>query len=168
MRVLAAIGLLLVATPAFADDCPPGSAQRSEDGYTFCEPSVCQSDDQCKPDEVCRHVALCMKVGSLDVDAALLGKAPAKRLVVTKACGPDKSCPHDTTCSDLGRCLTKATAERMAILETKTPDAKPAEAPKKACGCVVVGVPANGLAAIAVGLTILGARARRARSRRAR
>lgn len=168
MRALLAIGLLLVATPALADDCPPGSTQRSEDGYTFCEPSVCQSDDQCKPDEVCRHVPLCMKVGSLEVDAALLGKAPAKRLVVTKACGPDKACPQDTTCSDLGRCLTKATAERMALLDTAPrADAKP-EAPKKACGCGVVGVPSKGLGAIAVALTILGARARRARSRRAR
>jgi len=165
---------LLSATAAFAADCPPGSVSRSQDGYSFCEPTVCQNDGQCNPEEVCRPVALCMQVGTLDVDAATLGGAAAKRLVVTQQCAPDKSCPQTTTCSDMGRCLSKGTAEKLGIL-TKT-DAKtapaPADAAKKACGCGVVGTDhaSGGFLAVLAGVVVAttrAARGRRARSRRA-
>ena len=172
--VLPILAFSLSTTAAFAADCPPGSVSRSQDGYAFCEPTVCQNDGQCNPDEVCRPVALCMQVGTLDVDAATLGTA-AKRLVVTQQCAPDKSCPQTTTCSDMGRCLSKGTAERLGLLsrnDTKSAPA-PADAAKKSCGCGVVGAShaSGGFFALLAGVvvaTIRAARGRRARSRQAR
>lgn len=172
--VLPVLALSLSTATAFAADCPPGSLSRSQDGYSFCEPTVCQNDGQCNPEEVCRPVALCMQIGTLDVDAATLGGAAAKRLVVTQPCAPDKSCPQTTTCSDMGRCLSKATAEKLGILTRNDARAlPPGEPAKKSCGCGVVGADrASGgfLAVLAgvVGATIRAARGRRAPSRRAR
>ena len=162
---------LVSTTIAVADDCPPGSLARAQDGYSFCEPTVCQTDVQCNPEEVCRRVALCMQVGSLGVDAATLGGAAAKRLVVTQACAPDKSCPQTTTCTDMGRCLSKANAEKLGILTAKTAPAP--ETAKKSCGCGVVGTAhtSGGVLAALAGVlvaTTRAARGRRARSRRAR
>lgn len=66
---LVALAALLSTTAARASDCPPGSVEKTEDGFTWCEPTVCANDGQCKPNEVCRSVGLCMEVGTL-ADAA--------------------------------------------------------------------------------------------------
>jgi MYXO-CTERM domain-containing protein len=158
---------LAITAPVFALDCPPGSIAKSEGGFDWCEPSVCQNDGQCSPSEVCRPVALCMQVGSLQQDAATLGQA-GKRLVVTQRCAPDKKCPDTTTCSEMGRCLGKATAEKMGLLNSApapSSSAPTGDASKKSsCGCDVPGTTNGSLAfasVIGVGLVITVRRRRR-------
>src|SRR5688572_33464475 len=117
MRAMRTIALPLAALvvafalPARADDCPPGSKSRSENGFDWCEPTVCKDDGNCGANEVCRPIAFCMQVGSLAQDAATMGEA-GQRLVVTQRCAPDKKCPGTTTCSEMGRCLSKTQAEK--------------------------------------------------------
>jgi MYXO-CTERM domain-containing protein len=170
---LLVLAFLTVAAPSpAAGDCPPGSVFRSQDGYTFCEATVCLNDGQCTTDEVCRPVPLCLQVGTLTPDAATLGDA-GKRLVATQQCAPDQSCPQSTVCSALSRCVRKAVAERMGLLAAANPagsaptgtnDAPPA---KKSCGCRVVGTPPPGRTwegAFALGIAALAVlRRRRAR-----
>jgi hypothetical protein len=133
----------LSAANARASDCPPGSVFKSQDGYSWCEPTVCENDGQCNPNEVCRPVPLCMQVGTLTADAATLGDA-GKRLVVTQRCAPDKTCPQTTVCSDMSRCVSKNAADKMGLLTASS--ATPASgtdagagAAKKSCGCRAVG-----------------------------
>lgn len=139
-----AIATVLFAAPNAAradDDCPPGSTHRSVDGYTFCEATVCESDGNCGTGEVCRPVALCLQIGTLDRDGAALSGGLDKRLVVTQRCGPDKSCPQNTVCSDKKRCLARAAAEKMGILSAAPSAAPgaPGEPGKRACGCTTPG-----------------------------
>lgn len=160
---------LAIALPArAADDCPPGSVHKSENAFEWCEPTVCQSDSQCGgPNEVCRPVAFCMQVGTLTQDAASMGEA-GQRLVVTQRCAPDKKCPGTTTCSEMGRCLSKTAAEKMGLLTASaaSSSATPAggDAKKSSCGCDVPGRATGSLAfgfAIALGLAITARRTRR-------
>jgi hypothetical protein len=163
---------IATALPAHAEDCPPGSIHRSQDGYGFCEPTVCLNDGQCNPNEVCRPVPLCMQVGKLTSDAATLGDASA-RLVVTQRCAPDKSCPQTTVCSDLSRCVSKAAAEKMGLLTTTAASASAAPASaageKKSCGCRAVGArtesttAASALLGVALAAVALGRRRSRTR-----
>ena len=172
---LAALALTLSTSTARAeDDCPPGSVHKTEDGFTWCEPTVCANDGQCKPNEVCRSIGLCMQVGSV-TDAAT--EDAGKRLVVTQRCvagalaGDPSYCPQKQTCSELNRCVTKAAAEKMGILDR--PSAPPAagangEAKKSSCGCDVVGARTGSTGAIAFGLalSLLAVRTRSRGSRR--
>ncbi len=173
MRILAlplAAILVAVAIPARADDCPPGSKNRSENGFEWCEPTVCETDSQCGANEVCRPIAFCMQVGSLAPDAATMGDA-GKRLIVTQRCAPDKKCPGTTTCLELGRCLSTSAAEKMGLLNAPSASASAApaggEAKKSSCGCEVPGsTPTGSLAsvlAIALGAAIKIRRTSRAR-----
>ena len=166
--------VLLGASAAHADeDCPPGSVHKTQDSFSWCEPTVCATDGQCSPNEVCRSVGLCMEVGTL-ADAAT-GDG-GKRLVVTQRCAPDKTCPQKQTCSDLGRCLSKSAAEKMGILaatpaaSTSSATAGSADTKKSACGCEVVGISSSTspLAAVAVGLVVTALRRRRLVARRPR
>jgi hypothetical protein len=164
------LSLLLGAANAHANDCPPGSLYRSEDGYSFCEPTVCQNDAQCNPEEVCRPIPLCLQVGTLTKDAASLTDA-GKRLVATQQCAPDQTCPQTTVCSALGRCVSKTTAERMGILSSSTaqPSGPGDPPPKKTtCGCRAVGEGGDSWRQALVGCAVLAAAlsARRARAGR--
>ena len=177
VRSLLGVGLFittsLVPSAARADDCPPGSIFRSQDGYSFCEPTVCQSDSQCNPDEVCRPIPLCLQVGTLDPKAAALHDG-GQRLVATQRCGPDKTCTQNTVCSDLGRCVSRDTAEKMGVLSAAssgspaTSDAKTG-AEKKTCGCRAVGTPdlgaGLGLAVSTALVALVAVRRRATRSR---
>lgn len=170
--LLAACMIPLTTSAWAADDCPPGSIYRSQDGYSFCEPTVCENDGQCNPTtEVCRPIALCMQVGTLDKKSATLGDAGSPRLVVTQRCAPDKSCPQTTVCSDKGRCVTKAVAEKMGILAltSAAPVSTTTPAEKKTCGCRAVGEGA-GIGDVAFGAvlsagTLVMALGRRRRTR---
>lgn len=159
------VGSLLVTGQAYAiEDCPPGSVSKTEDGYSWCEPTVCMNDGQCKPNEVCRPVALCMEVGTLSERATTDG---SNKLVVTQRCGPDKACPTTQTCSDLSRCVTKAAAEKMGILAASSATATNApEPPKKSsCGCDAVGAERGAAGFVLIGLLgcLFSARVRAAR-----
>jgi hypothetical protein len=133
---------LLHGTVARAqEDCPPGSVHKAQDGFTWCEPTVCENDSQCTGGEVCRPVALCVQVGTVTKGDT------GQRLVVTQRCAPDKKCPATTVCSDMGRCVPKAVAEKMGL--TNAPAASASAAPsgtaaKKSCGCDVPGAKAPG------------------------
>lgn len=175
---VAAFALLsLVPTSAYAvdNDCPPGSTQKSEDGFTWCQPSVCLNDSQCNPSEVCRPIALCMEVGTLGDAAAPVGTkdASAQRLAVTQRCVSDQTCPQKQTCSKLSRCVAKTTAEKMGILadpaaaSASAASASPSgDAPKKSsCGCRTVGSersssPLAAACALIAGLALVRRRAR--------
>jgi len=168
---LLATALLLSTSAARAeDDCPPGSVHKTQDGFTFCEPTVCTNDGQCNPNEVCRKVGLCMEVGTL-ADAAT--EDAGKRLVVTQRCAPDKTCPQKQTCSDLTRCVSKGDAQKMGILHLEAaPSATAApgsavEPKKSACDCNAVGAslgdPEGIVTGLGLGLVLLAARRRRAR-----
>ena len=168
---LVGLSLTLAAPAAAITDCPPGSIPRSENGFDWCEPTVCQTDGQCSPNEVCRPIALCMQVGAIAQDAATLGEA-GKRLVVTQRCAPDKKCPDTTTCSDMGRCITKTAAEKMGLLNAPAASASAApggEAKKSSCGCDVPGTALGSFGFVASLAAIAGVTARRMRrSRRSR
>jgi len=170
-HLVAAALLLSTSSARAADDCPPGSVHKTEDGFTWCEPTVCTNDGQCNPSEVCRRVGLCMEIGTL-ADAAT--EDAGKRLVVTQRCAPDKTCPQKQTCSDLSRCVSKAAAEKMGILHVESaPSATAApgsatEPKKSACSCDAVGIGTRGGAGFVVsGIGALFLTARRRRHRRA-
>lgn len=157
---------LLLASPAYAlDDCPPGSVQKSQDGFTWCEPTVCSNDGQCNPNEVCRPVGLCMQVGTLSTAP---GGDGGQRLVVTQRCAPDKTCPQKQTCSDLNRCVSKAAAEKMGLLGAASAAPAPggSEPKKSSCGCDVVGAQHEGAILFAVGSLVVFAARRRRRTGR--
>ena len=131
-----------VAPSARAEgDCPPGSLHKAQDGFTWCEPTVCETDAQCGPGEVCRSVALCVQVGRVDPARAALSDG-GERLVATQRCAPDKTCPQTTVCSEMKRCLERSDAEKMGLLAT-APSTSSGEAPatggKKSCGCAAPG-----------------------------
>lgn len=145
-RALASLAVIAtaitVAPSARAEgDCPPGSLHKAQEGFTWCEPTVCETDAQCGAGEVCRSVALCVQVGRVDPSRAALSDG-GERLVATQRCAPDKTCPQTTVCSDMKRCLERSDAEKMGLLATG-PNASAAEAPaagaKKSCGCAVPG-----------------------------
>lgn len=168
------LGSLLVAlaitgtSSARADDCPLGSVEKSESGATWCEPTVCDTDTNCSTGSVCRPVALCVEVGVLDKNAKTDG---GQRLLVRQRCGADKSCPQNTTCSDKGRCLTRAQADKAGLLApsaSASATTASSEPPKKSCGCHVPGTAGGEWAGSALGLlglAVVAAR-RRASSRR--
>lgn len=137
---------------------------KSENGFSWCEPSVCLNDTNCSPSEVCRPVPLCVEVGKLDERNST--KDAAQRLVATQRCAPDETCPSTQTCSKMSRCVTKAQADKMGM--TSAPGASASSAPaagetkKSSCGCRVVGMRDGegsafgslvglGLAALAIG-----------------
>lgn len=168
--LVAALVLSIPVTARAEGDCPPGSVHKSEDGFSWCEPTVCTNDGQCGPSEVCRKVGLCMEVGTL-ADAANVDAG--KRLVVTQRCAPDKTCPQTQTCSDLTRCVARSDAQKMGILHLEAaPSATAApgsavEPKKSACDCNAVGRSQGGTgAALAgIGAVALVLRQRRSRAR---
>jgi hypothetical protein len=168
------LAILGIASSAHAqEECPLGSTQKSEGGQTWCEPTVCDLDDQCPTGSVCRPIPLCVEIGTLEQAPGVKTDA-GQRLLVRQRCGADKSCPQRTTCSEKGRCITRAQAERAGL--TASPSAAadagaagaPVSAPKKSCGCHVPGT--NGGELGGAGLALLGALAittrRRTRTRR--
>jgi hypothetical protein len=151
------------------EQCPLGSTERVETGFTWCEPSVCDADNQCPTGSICRPVPLCVEVGVVDAGKSDAGGA---RLLVRQRCGENKACPQNTTCSEKSRCITMAQADKAGLTTKSGPSAAASaagpgstDAPKKACGCDVPGTHggelAGGLLAV-LGLVTIGAR-RRAR-----
>ena len=174
LSLAVAVGAMLCCSAARADDeCPLGSVQKSESGQTWCEPTICEIDNQCPTGSVCRPVALCLEIGAL---ASSPGSRDAgQKVLVRQRCGANKSCPQNTTCSDKSRCITRAQADKagLAVAPGTTAPAgsggaaAPADAPKKACGCQVVGSSGVDLGACALaflGVIAIAARRRRQRS----
>lgn len=168
---VAALTLSMMPSTARAEgDCPPGSVHKSEDGFSWCEPTVCTNDGQCGPNEVCRKVGLCMEVGTLANAASV---DAGKRLVVTQRCAPDKTCPQTQTCSDLTRCVSRSDAQKMGILHLEAaPSATAApgsavEPKKSACDCNAVGAShgSAGAALAGAGAVVVVLRQRRRRAR---
>jgi MYXO-CTERM domain-containing protein len=168
-HALAITGLVLFSTVAARSawaapptDCPPGSVGKDENGFQWCEPTVCVTDADCNDkSKVCRPMALCVEVGTLSAEA---GAGP-KRLVVRSQCAPsDKKCPSQTTCLEGNRCMGTADAERMGLLVDA---GTTAEAPRKSvCGCSLPGAKTESYGAF--GALALGAVALlRRRQRRA-
>ena len=166
----------LTARTAYADDeCPLGSLQKSESGETWCEPSVCDGTAPCQNGLLCRPVPLCVEIGVLPQAPGTKSDA-GQRLLARQRCGADKSCPQRTTCSDKSRCITRAEADRANLLAVPGAAASASagpgtsaagattDAPKKACGCELVGRSTNDLGAAA--LALLGVVAVAARRRR--
>lgn len=152
--------LVLGSPLAHADEeCPLGSVMKSDNGQTWCEPTVCEADSQCPTGSLCRPVSLCVEVGVLEQRPGVNDDA-GQKLMVRQRCGADKSCPQRTTCSEKSRCITRAQADKAGLLTpagaasaTAGTPATP-EAPKKSCGCSVPGT-AGGEHAGAV-LALLG------------
>jgi MYXO-CTERM domain-containing protein len=132
------LSLTAASGPVRAEDtCPLGSTEKTEDGFTWCEPSVCDSRTTCPTGSVCRPVPLCVEIGSI----AVRGKGDGgSRLLVRQRCGVNKSCPPNTACSERDRCITTAQADKAGLLTVAEAGTAPAEAPKKACGCSTPGV----------------------------
>jgi MYXO-CTERM domain-containing protein len=159
------LGVIGTAGTARADDeCPLGSTQKSESGATWCEPSVCDQDTQCPTGSVCRPIALCVEIGTIENKTPGILSDPVRRLLVRQRCGADKSCPQKTTCSDKGRCITLAQADKAGLMTAAGADAgAAAPAPKKACGCHVPGTSGGergGAALAMLGILVIGARRR--------
>lgn len=164
------ISVMALAGVARAEDqCPVGSTERTEAGFTWCEPSVCDADNQCATGSICRHIPLCVEVGALDAGK---GDAGGARLLARQRCGANKACPQNTTCSEKSRCMTPAQADKAGLNTKSGPSAAASaagattnEPPKKACGCDVPGTRGGELAGgvlAMLGLVAIGAR-RRAR-----
>lgn len=169
---------VLVVSPGIAradEECPLGSALKSEGGETWCEPTVCENDDQCPTASVCRPVPLCVEVGVLEQRPGTASDA-GQRLMVRQRCGVDKACPQRTTCSEKSRCVTRAQADKAGLLAptaaaSASAAAPTTEAPKKACGCHVPGTSSGelgGAALAMLGVLAIGARRRTRTPRRAR
>jgi len=154
------------------DECPLGSVQKSESGETWCEPSVCDETAPCPNGLLCRPVPLCVEIGTLPQAPGTKSDA-GQRLLARQRCGADKSCPQRTTCSDKSRCITRAEADRANLLSVPAAGASagtpPAgatpDAPKKACGCDVVGRRTGDLGAAALSLLGVALVVTRRRSR---
>ena len=163
---------------ADASECPMGSAQKSESGQTWCEPTICELDNQCPTGSICRPVALCLEIGALD--PAPGSKDAGQKVLVRQRCGANKSCPQNTTCSEKSRCITRAQADKAGLSASTVGSgvaavtsgaAGPADAPKKACGCHVIGSSGRGGSGRQVGagaLAMFGVLAIAARRRRSR
>lgn len=142
-----AVAASLVASSARADDCPPGSRLKTEEGFTWCEPVVCSSDIHCSPGETCAPSRLCIQIGTTDTEGPALAADASKRLIATQLCGPRDECPDTTVCSALSRCVPKVFAEK------NTPSSPPPSLPtgpvtvaasdgvetKSKCGCELPG-----------------------------
>jgi MYXO-CTERM domain-containing protein len=164
----ATLALAFAPAPASAqqDQCPPGSTWKTKDGAGWCEPSVCDSDAQCSPGEICRPVPLCVEIGKLDPQTARMGGDAGTTLMARQRCGENKSCPQTTVCSEKDRCISKSTAEKMGLLAAPAASAGAAApaAKKSSCGCDVPGVSSGEIAvAVVAGLALIGATARRRR-----
>jgi hypothetical protein len=162
------VAVMAMAGVARAEDqCPVGSIERTEASFTWCEPSVCDTDAQCATGSICRGVPLCVEVGALDAGK---GEAGGARLMARQRCGENKSCPQNTTCSDKSRCMTLAQADKAGLNTKSGPSAAASaapsgDAPKKACGCDMPGTRGGELAGgvlAMLGLVVIGVR-RRAR-----
>ena len=170
------VSVMATAGVARAEDqCPLGSIERNEAGFTWCEPSVCDADNQCATGSICRPVPLCVEVGALDAGK---GDAGGARLLARQRCGANKACPQNTTCSEKSRCITLAQADKAGLTTKSGPSAAASgsaspssgDAPKKACGCHVPGTRGGELAGgvlAMLGLVAVGARRRARRARRA-
>ncbi|MBX3188851.1 MAG: hypothetical protein KF819_17665 [Labilithrix sp.] len=133
------------------DDCPPGSIPKSEGSAQWCEPSVCDSDAQCRAGEVCKPMPLCVQIGTIVPAGATTARATGERLVATHRCGADKRCPDTTTCSEKSRCISRAQADKMGLLAPSASTASP-EPAKKSCGCRVPGGSSEGSIGIVLAL----------------
>ena len=173
VAVAIAAAVLTLGAPANAqpETCPLGSVEKKESGETWCEPTVCETDTNCETGFVCRSVALCVEIGVLDPKATGAQAEAGTKLLVRQRCGADKSCPSKTTCSEKGRCMSRAQADKAGLL---TPSAAGSGAaangggatdpPKKACGCSVIGTRGGelgGAALALLGVIAIGARRRR-------
>ncbi|MDB4938260.1 MAG: hypothetical protein JWP87_5232 [Labilithrix sp.] len=161
--VTVAVAGVVVAREARAqEECPLGSTQKSENGQTWCEPTVCETDTNCPTGSICRPVPLCVEIGALDQAPGTKTDA-GQRLLVRQRCGAGKSCPQRTTCSEKSRCITRAQADKAGLLTPSAAASNGAgtapkdetEAPKKACGCSIPGAARVDLAGAA--LAMLGA-----------
>lgn len=168
LLVVASVVLGTAGTARAQEECPLGSTQKSESGQTWCEPTVCDETALCPAGLVCRPVALCVEIGALEQAPGAKTDA-GQRLLVRQRCGADKSCPQRTTCSDKGRCITQAQADRAGLSKpasTTAPAAAPAaDAPKKACGCDVPGTSGGELGGGALAMLGMVAMAARRRKR---
>jgi len=173
---LVALASLSLSSLAFADetdptDCPPGSVNKTEGKMSWCEPSVCESDGNCLPNEVCRPIALCVQIGTVAGDAGATANNKASRLIATNMCAADKKCPNTTTCSDKSRCIEKSKADKMGLLTVATAapsaSAAPAGGPaKSSCGCSTVGTSTQSGGAAALTMLALGCVVARRRRQR--
>ncbi len=168
----AAASIVSISRAALAqEECPLGSTQKSEGGQTWCEPTVCDLDNQCPTGSICRPVPLCVEIGALDQAPGTKSDAGA-RLLVRQRCGADKACPQRTTCSEKSRCITRAQAEKAGLLTAggaSGADAGAAaagEPPKKACGCHVLGTTGGELPGAALAIACVAAIAARRRMRK--
>jgi len=169
LLTLVLLAISCLARSAHAEDqCPLGSTEKTEAGFTWCEPSVCDADNQCATGSVCRPVPLCVEVGA--VDAGKAGSAAGARLLARQRCGANKSCPQNTICSEKSRCITLAQADKAGLTTTASASASasPAagDAPKKACGCDVPGTRGGELAGSLLAIVGLAAMGTRRRTRR--
>jgi MYXO-CTERM domain-containing protein len=148
-------------------DCPPGSAMKTEGTFSWCNPSVCNDDSGCLPNEVCRPMALCVQIGVMSGDGGAVATNKESRLIATTRCGPDKTCPSTTTCSDKSRCIDKQKADKMGILAaapaaSASSGSAPSDAKKSSCGCSTIGDrTSSGAALLAFALGAAAIRARR-------
>ncbi len=156
----AAIAIAITSSAGVAraeDHCPLGSSEKTESGFTWCEPSICETDTQCQTGSVCRPVALCVEVGT--VDAGTKG-AGGPRLLARQRCGAAKACPQSTTCSEKSRCITRAQADQAdkpTSVPSSAASAAPSgasDAPKKACGCDLTATARSGYASGALVLVV--------------
>jgi len=147
------------STASAEQDCLPGSRQKTEGKFTWCEPALCVTDAQCSGGEVCKPVPLCIEIGNVSPDAGK-GDAGGQRLAVTQTCAPDKTCPQNQTCSLLNKCLSTTAADKMGLLSTAPSASGSAatlggggDAKKSSCGCDVPGMRTGGFLG-ALALTI--------------
>jgi MYXO-CTERM domain-containing protein len=159
-----------VRSASAQEECPLGSTEKTESGSTWCEPTVCATDTNCATGSICRPVPLCVEIGAIDPKAPTADGG--QRLLVRQRCGADKSCPQKTTCSEQGRCITRAQADKAGLLTPSTAASggaasggAPTEPAKKSCGCHVPGGTGGELpgGALALALTTLVLARRRRR-----
>ena len=149
--------LTMVSVASAEENCPVGSTEKKENGLTWCEPTVCETEAQCATGMLCRPISLCVEIGTVGAGDA------GNRLMVRQRCGENKSCPQNTSCLSSGRCVTPTQAASLPAASSSATPMAP-DAPKKsACGCDVVGSSSSPLTAALAALALVTATVARRR-----
>lgn len=157
-------------------DCPPGAVGKAEGANAWCEPSVCETEAQCSPGQVCRSVPLCVQVGTLEKKdggpALAADKNAGNKLMAVGRCGPDQKCPESTVCNEKKRCVDRAASDKMGPVAATSASAAPTSTAtatppaKSSCGCEAAGARGAFGGAGALALAAVAVRVGRRRARR--
>jgi len=138
--VLFSVNAFADAVPGPKKGCPVGSFGDVNHREQYCAPSpVCKADGDCRQDQVCREVSLCVYEDSISDrrDRHPDGNPRSYPYwVVSGICSGNKTCGN-RQCQTLKRCIPKDKANTLPDAGGATE--KQTGGVSSACGCQVIG-----------------------------